>query len=299
MSLIFHNRPDLSWHQFEDENALHRILNANKYIELLPSIAYSELNLQAPIVDHLRLILKNNYYVFPYGSIFYRQGYTNIGGHAPDLIIVRKDLKRWYIVEVEMSDHGLSHMTKQLLTFSNPDLSSPEPYANSMYKKIHAQDPFFTDKSRVLDMISIVKNDTVLISDHIPVKWRNDFEKKMKIHYVTFQAYNDEHNHRFYRFNDMLLFEIEMDFAYGKYYHVGYILEFFQNRTPTFRNCNVGDIVTIYHQGYRIPWQVSDNGTVLRLIYTGGGVPLPSATTKVKLTETATGKLLIETYSVL
>ena len=89
------------------------------YEEMAIVSCYYETEYEAKFKQHVRE-------VFPdYFVITIKDTINSIGrkSRKPDLVLIKNDLSEWWLVEVELEAHRLSHVLNQVRVFANPDFN--------------------------------------------------------------------------------------------------------------------------------------------------------------------------------
>lgn len=115
---------------------------------------YSEKRLQNWL-DKYKQILFADYYCFQSGYVFKnKKGQTS----AADLILIARDFSEWILVEVELSNKGLTHTSKQIEVFIDVNLDLPA-FSNHCQRK----EPVFHKKYQKQLESCIAKTPKVLV----------------------------------------------------------------------------------------------------------------------------------------
>lgn len=163
--------------------------NGEWYDELSIVGSYYESEYEQIILSHVETVFPE-YYTFPYKRIIY----DDKGGTAkPDLAMIRKDYKEWYIVEVELEKHDFNHVKKQVKIFTNGiyDKETAEYIQNN-------QD--YLNKDKLLTLIKTKQPSVLVIVDGQQNAWVEELEKYKSIMCV-FQVFKNAKNELLYRLN--------------------------------------------------------------------------------------------------
>ncbi len=164
--------------------------NQKWFKELSPSSFFNESDLESTVQTYLSKHLINCFVLR--GKIRVINNETN-KVNIPDLIIVDKEYKEWYVVEVELSNHDLSHIKSQIDTFTK-----------GIYDKSHAnylfqQNTDELDLDELNKMILRFPPKVFVIVNDFNCDWIdvfNQYDCKVGI----FQIYYDRDQNRAYRF---------------------------------------------------------------------------------------------------
>lgn len=279
MSLIFHNDPERAWcDHFNTEDEINSFINERRFIELTSRDFFNELELQSLILDNLSELLHDDFICILASPNISRR---NISDQVcqPDLILIRKDFKKWFIVEVELKNNSFEAMHRQIDTFVNCDISDPKSFFDYLKKKLTFYSPYinFVELEK---MIASAQPEVILMADHIRSSWREKliFEFPQLI-FMTFQVYESEgpSRRRYLRINNINDLRLSVEFVKCIYSSVSKTLS-----VPVgFKylvGIPIGTAVTISFEGFKERWVIADvykNKYVLE--YQGIGIPLPSS----------------------
>lgn len=135
---------------------------------------YSENDFEVEIANHLSTIFPDYIgikFKFPFTSA------TSSGGKEPDLLIIKKDFSEWWITEVELSDHTISHIIGQISVFYRPTFNA-YTLANYILKEVTVQYPTrgitFDD---LYNMVQFVDPKVLVIIDEPKAKLATELKK--------------------------------------------------------------------------------------------------------------------------
>ena len=100
------------------------------YDELKEISSYYEAELESLIRQHVSHTFPD-FFTVKYTRVINAENYKP---KKPDLAMIRKDYKEWWIVEVEREYHTLDHILDQVTVFTNGDYN-PVAVADYIYKK--------------------------------------------------------------------------------------------------------------------------------------------------------------------
>ena len=148
------------------------------YDEIDPNSFY-EKDLENTILSKMKSVFPN-YFGVPFSlKISNTDGETSV----PDFVLIRKDYKEWYVVEVEMSRHSWdTHVEKQVRVFSS-GIYPKDKVAEYIYDK---------DKSLLLESLKFMIDNyppkvLVIVNEHMP-EWEEKI-RKYDSYLSVFQIY--------------------------------------------------------------------------------------------------------------
>ena len=234
-------------------------LPSNHFYRLKASKHYDELTLQRIFKYKIDALLPNH------SSIYYNKtivsSLNNKDRCKPDFLIWKKDYSEWYIVEVEMENHEISHIDKQLRTFYNGDYSDVESISQYVKKKKPS-----LNKSDFKNLISKKRPKLLLISDIIHCEWETKFTS-YDCAFSTLQVYGDRDDHFMYR--------ISGDFPQ----------EYSQFTYCTFNSSKFsdGNVIDIYYNGNIYQWQLIISEDIAQIIFIEDFLPMDLTPKKWKI----------------
>lgn len=118
--------------------------------------------------------------------------------YSCDLIMIRKDLESWAIVEVELQDDRIEHAFDQISTFLEP-FFDPDSLVKSLSNKLKDSD--LLTKFKTEDLINLVKKDplVILLIDEYNEKWSVRFKDLKGLIVLEINHYEFENNNFIYR----------------------------------------------------------------------------------------------------
>lgn len=285
MALIFHTRPNFNIDPFNADSVkrAEQTINTREFSKLISSEHYSEAIYENIVISSLRQLIGKKCYVIPYKKDIIN---TKTGSpHKPDVMVIHKSLKTWFIVELELIKPGFSHAIDQLDTFSNYLLTSVFNDKNFDYikRQINKIDPFFKEYEKLENLIVTKKAEVVLMAEHIPVNWRQQIkEKKINCFNCTFQVYSDENKTEFLRIND--------EGAFSNIYHKKRVevdllnsCLIFKNGASYFSDYSDGSDIEIYLESEKHIWTLNKKIKHVSLNYLGFGFPIPNMVKTIML----------------
>jgi hypothetical protein len=115
------------------------------------------------------------------------------GSSTPDLVLVREDYSKWYVVEVELFKHGKTHPEKQIDVFIDGVYKPREIVPYLMSKK---QD---FDEAQLTDLITREQPGVLVIVDGPDASWIEDFRTKVMV--CIFEVYKNTNGTELFRLN--------------------------------------------------------------------------------------------------
>lgn len=283
MALIFHTRPDfiIDPAKIESVQKAENTINAREFSKLISSRHYSETLFENIVISGLRQLIGKKCYIIPYKKKIINQktGRPN----TPDMMVIHKTLKTWFIVELELIKPGVSHAMEQIDTFINHSLQSILNELDYIKNQINQIDPFFKDYEGLESLISTRKAEVVLMAEHIPVNWRQRLKDlKLNCFNCTFQIYSDENKNELLRIND--------EGAFSNIYHKKHVQVDLINRCLNFKNGasffaghSDGDQIEIYLESENHLWKLKKGTKHVKLFYHGTGFPISNMVNNILL----------------
>jgi len=167
-------------------------INFNKWFYQLKSAKhFDELKLQQIVLYKIIEELPNH------TAIYYNRAINRkipVGKPSkPDFLLWKNDFTVWYVVEVELENHDVSHIDTQLGNFYHGDYSDVSGISEYVGQKVTGVD---LDKFR--NMIATIPHKVMLISDRIHPDWYKHFQKYECL-FSTLQVYCDSDDNYIYR----------------------------------------------------------------------------------------------------
>lgn len=141
---------------------------------------YIELEFQEEVKTALKCLLPE-YYINDFSGLFEFEGEKK----RPDLVLLHKKLKHWFIVEVELAGHSLNdHILPQIRCFRYGD--PVRDCAKSL------SDAFSNIKiESCIKIIKYLPRYTAVIDNFRNIEWENSF-KALDTSYLTLSIYSNE-----------------------------------------------------------------------------------------------------------
>ena len=182
----------------------------------------------------------------------------------PDLAIVRRDYKEWYIIEAEMGRHSWEdHVEKQVKIFTS-GVYEKHRIANYIFEKDTSNT---LELSHLIQMVSEIPNPKVMVivNEHKP-DWKAKI-KKYKAFISVFQIYKGLNGFEIYRL------EGDTPFIYRASSHCDFVKgssNMLKVYTPTFITEEDGSEIILVFKGRKTRWikATEKNDTVI-LIFRG------------------------------
>ncbi|TSA24356.1 MAG: hypothetical protein D4R67_11975 [Bacteroidetes bacterium] len=164
------------------------------YDELNSVASYSETDFERRIKQHISKIFPD-YISFGFKKTVQDNTFRN----RPDLAMIRKDYKEWYIIEVELGSDYFPHVKRQIETFINGDYN---PYSITEYivKKIKEGHPFYRfDRQAIFELVSSTAPNVIVMVDRPKDDWFQEIDRIGGKNFI-FQIYkNPKGTHHLFR----------------------------------------------------------------------------------------------------
>lgn len=157
------------------------------YDELSVISFYSEADFEGEILNHIGTIFPD------YIGIPLKVPFTSSASSTPkvpDMLIIKRDFKEWWITEVELSHHTISHIIGQISVFYRPTFNA---YTLSEYihLKVSTDYPTLTVTfNEIHDMVRYVDHKVLVIIDDYKAKLATEL-KKYKTLLCILQVFKD------------------------------------------------------------------------------------------------------------
>jgi len=237
---------------------------------------YDELNVIASYyeTEFERTIRQQVSAVFPdyYTSSFKLEIHTDQKeARKPDLAMVHKDYRNWWVVEVELSGHSPSHVLEQVSVFTQGVYNSIR-IANYLKDKNSEENNVQLDYNKLQDMIRKQQPRVLVIVDEPQSEWESMLSK-YDASVCVFQVYRSTIGDESYRLNGKY-----PECYYGES-HCRYspimpnLLEVF---SPSLLGVNAGEEVCLFYNDKSTRWKRIDEGRSVFLRLIGPVNPLPT-----------------------
>jgi hypothetical protein len=162
--------------------------------ELKAVVYYSEGDLEREIKQHASELFPG-YHVFPFKQSIYHQ---EIGNKKPDLAMVRKDVKGWGIIEVEVhGDYKLDHVLDQTKCFIEGEYNAPIVSAY-IHSQIAQHCNVDLNKDAIMKLVQDERPVVVVIADQQADDWREEL-KKIGVDLCVFEIFKNVAGQFLYR----------------------------------------------------------------------------------------------------
>ncbi|HEV8286841.1 MAG TPA: hypothetical protein VGQ09_21175 [Chitinophagaceae bacterium] len=231
---------------------------------------YGETEFQRAIQQHTSNIFPD-YYCFPFSKSIK----SKLGTSKPDLGLISKTLKEWWIIEVELGKHSLeNHVLQQIDDFrlGNYPESIFAPY---FQKKILSLYNVLLEESKIKNLLKKKTPHILVVVDEEKADWVLEL-KKREANLCLFQIFKNGKGRHAYRLNGNYPF-ITIEETHCKPH------KFYQNNmlelsNPVFIR-NIKNTLSISFDELQTRWEkiVDKNKTYIRFI--GKSNPLPPNST--------------------
>jgi hypothetical protein len=164
------------------------------YDELKTIAYYGESDFERQVRQHVRSLFPD-FYVFPFKTRITSK--ATLQTNKPDLAMVRRDLKAWGVVEVELAEHDIRHVLQQTRCFADGDYNAPE-IADYVKRQMERYCQKRVSLKRLKGLIATELPTVLVIADeHI-----EDWEQQLRaagIHLCVFQAFKNTRGRHIYR----------------------------------------------------------------------------------------------------
>lgn len=154
------------------------------YHELKVVGYYGEAVLERTIRQHCGQLFPD-YFVFP----FKRDVISSKTGEKkrPDLAMIRKDLRAWGVIEVELDEHSLSHVLEQTRVFLDGTYNAPLD-AEYIQRQIKDHCNRTVALKRITKLLASTPPEVVVIADDQADGWRRQLED-LGVKFCVFQIF--------------------------------------------------------------------------------------------------------------
>lgn len=178
----------------------------------------------------------------------------------PDLAMVRKDYKEWYIIEAEMGRHSWEgHVEKQVRVFSS-GFYSPKKVAKYISSKNDSLDT--TSLEKMIDQIS--PKVMVIVNEPKPL-WEIEV-KKYNSYLSVFQIYKGLNGLELYRISG------DTPFVYRDKSHCSFVKGLSNTMevyTPTFLKHPDGALIDVFFRGKKTRWKILNENDRKYIVISG------------------------------
>jgi hypothetical protein len=161
------------------------------YQEIYPTIFYSEEDLERSIIHNLELIFPQ-FIAIPFKKDL-RDSVNNRTKRA-DLALIKNDCTEWFVIEVELGGHGITHVVEQIESFKNCNYN--KEHAEYIYEKRKDK----LDLGSLKQLIPTIPPKLMVIVNQPKPEWENYLSLYDCI-VCVFQIYLNQDNQPIYRLN--------------------------------------------------------------------------------------------------
>ena len=238
---------------------------ANWYEELHSVAYYGESDFERQIKQYLDEIFPA-YYSFPL-----KKEVKYIGSKKkPDMGLLRKDFKEWWVIEIELENHSFLHVKSQVETFQMGEYNSIL-FANYIQQKIK----ILHNEDLNVEIIRKLINDTspkiLVIVDKEKSDWKAEFSK-LDINVCTMQSYKAYDGKLAYRLVGEYPY-LEQSNSHCRYHKA------FKNtleiHNPAILDGYLIDTLEILFDGRLTLWKINDMAQKNCITFLGSFNPLP------------------------
>lgn len=143
---------------------------------------FYEKRYESVILAHLKKAF-SDYFIYKFNYLINSTDYNS--SNRPDIIMVRKDYKEWYIVEVEKENHPLTHVISQIDTFHTGN------YDNDFKAFIRRKfSGYAIDINKFIRLINRQNPRILVIVNSYKMDWLNEFRQR-GTEYIIFEIYKE------------------------------------------------------------------------------------------------------------
>jgi hypothetical protein len=140
-----------------------------KWYDLLSAVGYyGETVFEKTIRQHLGTLFPSHY-VIPFKKDITSVRRTK--AKRPDLLMIQKDLSRWTVVEVEMSNHNINHVLAQTKVFVDGNYNAPD-LAQYAAQQLDVHCGVTIPESKVFAMMNASLPSVLVLADAKKERWR-------------------------------------------------------------------------------------------------------------------------------
>ncbi len=217
------------------------------YDELYLTASYSEYQFQRKIKQHVESVFPDYYTVSFHLPIESEQREAR----KPDLAMIRKDYKDWWIVEVELSYHNLDHVIGQVKVFREGQYNAfrVAPYINENSKKENKEE---LDTDKLFQMIKFNQPKVLIIVDEQKKEWEEPL-LKYDAKLCVFQVYRNTNGFEAYRLNGEYP-EVPQEESHCRYHDK--ISNLIHVMSPGILKINENEEIDINYNGKMCKWKM-------------------------------------------
>ncbi len=242
--------------------------------ELRSAKHFDELSLQRVISYKVKEQLPN------YDLVYYNKTITSTKDsnkkNKPDFLMWKKDYSEWYIIEVELENHGIHHVKEQISTFYDGDYSDIDVITNYVKKLENS-----IDEDSFKNMINSMRPQIMLIADHIQKDWIKELDL-FSCKFSSLQIYSDSKENFIYRFNG----EWPQEYSEYSFCTLDKRLRCLNvSKLDFFGNFNFisGQKIPIHYEGIIDEWEYLEDNKNESLVFDGSYFPLDTTNFRWRL----------------
>lgn len=254
------------------------------YYQMKASKHYDELTLQRVLLYKFKNLVPNH------SAIYYNKDIVSTKSPfdkcKPDFILWDNNYTKWYIIEVELENHNIEHIRKQLNTFYNGDYrdyNGITAYVKRKYPSL--------DEKKFENLIRSVAPQIILMADEIRHEWYSEFATISCI-FSTLQVYSDERDNILYRIGG----DFPQEYVTFSYCTLNKHIRALDIHNPLFLDAfklKNNDLLKLYYRGTSDDWEFINQGGAAMLLYPGPLMPLDETHSRWKLILTNRNQLHI------
>jgi len=204
----------------------------------------------------------------------------------PDLAMVHRDFKDWWIVEVELIGHTLSHVIDQVSVFTHGNYNSIR-IADYLKQKNIEENLVELDYNKLKEMIFYQQPKVLVIVDEQQSEWESELSK-YGASVCLFQVYRNTTGSESFRLNGEYP-ECYSDESHCRYHRT--IPNLIEVLSPSLLE-EEGEEVFLFYNGKSTSWKRIDQGQSVFLKLIGSVNPIPANISYVLRKDTH-GRLII------
>jgi len=193
-----------------------------------------------------------------------------------DLAMVHKDFRDWWVVEVELVGHSLSHVLEQVSVFTHGTYNSIR-IANYLKDKNFEENAVRLDYNKLKAMIFNQQPQVLVIVDEQQSEWESELSKH-SASVCVFQVYRSTIGNESFRLNGEYP-ECYYGESHCRYHRV--IPNLLEVLSPSLLNVKAGEEVLIFYNNRSTCWKRIDEGRSVFLKLVGQVNPLHTKTSYV------------------
>ena len=227
---------------------------------------YSESRYESMLLQHIRAIFPD------FITITFKRNIKDGSGRKkkPDLVLLRNDLKAWWIVEVEKSTHHINHVKDQVTIFLNGDYTDYAGLARYISKQIKDEHPTKNVSSKkILELVRNTVPSVLIIVDTDKAEWEKEFQR-MNVDVCVFEIYRNTKSQYSYRLYGKYPYVVEKESPCRFDQDIPRVLQVVRSSILTGK---VGKIEIIYN-GDAAKWEIFRTRHKVYISYIGSNIPL-------------------------